>query len=40
MPAKCVNRPGACQDFTAVQQASWDQVFRTGGQGNLFSVDE
>jgi len=27
-------------DFTAVQQVSCDEVFLTGAQGNLFSVDE
>ena len=40
MPAKCVNCPGAGQDFTAVQHTSWDEVFLSGPQGNLFSVDE
>ena len=40
LDARQMRGPGACQDFTAVQQASWDEVFLTGAQGNLFSVDE
>jgi hypothetical protein len=34
-----VDGRGPGQDFTVVQHASWDEVFLTGAQGNLFSVD-
>jgi len=38
--AEGVDGPGPGQNFPAVQHASWDEVFLTGPQGNLFPVDE